>query len=122
MYFYLLHVHMILNIKNKEKILYGNMMTYKKTQALNQYMAGLEAIMLFPGRGKKTAKEWLFLEASSISTAGNTADSALCSTWLPSFTKLTATKMSVYCSPAEQDKLTDGPLHSNRSRGGTSAW
>lgn len=56
MYFYLLHVHMILNIKNMEKILYGNMMTYKKTQALNQYMAGLEAIMLFPGRGKKTKR------------------------------------------------------------------
>lgn len=25
--------------------------------------------------------------------------------------------MTVYCSPAEQDKPTDGPLHSNRSRG-----
>lgn len=25
--------------------------------------------------------------------------------------------MSVYCSPAEQDKPTDGSLHSNRSRG-----
>ena len=57
------------------------------------------------------------LEASSISTAGNAVDAALCSTRLPTFTKLTATKMSVYCSPAEQDKPTDGPLYSNRLRG-----
>lgn len=59
------------------------------------------------------------LETSSISTAGNAADAALCSTWLLVFTKLTATKMSVYCSPAEQDKPTDGPLHSKPvERGG----
>lgn len=81
-------------------------------------MAGLEAIPLLPGRGEKRVKSGSHsLEASSISTAGNAADAALCSTWLPAFTKLTATKMSVYCSPTEQDKPTDGPLHTNRSRG-----
>lgn len=74
-------------------------------------MAGLDAAPLFPGRRER--KE----EASSISTARNAADAALCSTRLPAFTKLTATKMSVYCSPVKQDKPPDGPLQSNRSRG-----
>lgn len=43
--------------------------------------------------------------------------SAMRSTRLPAFSQLTATKMSVYCSPTGRDKPTEGPLHSNRSRG-----
>ena len=57
------------------------------------------------------------LGAGSILTIGNAAAAAVRSTRLPAFSELTATKMTVYCSPAEQDKPTDGALHSNRSRG-----
>lgn len=83
-------------------------------------MAGVEAITRFPGWEKEREGEEekervaLSILTQAICTAGNAGHSVLRSTWLPAFTKLTATKMSVYCSSAEQDKLRDGPLQSNR--------
>lgn len=115
-FFYLRQVYIQQQRKSQSSCMFLHVSTTShRTLPLNQYVAGLEATPLFSGRGEEKSGS-SSLEATSISTAGNAAGAAaLCSTRLPTSTKLTATKMSVYCS--EQDKPTDGPLHSNRSRG-----